>query len=441
MQRLVPSCADLSAWPSRYCCALVALMLFVGAVFAQEPSVDEIQPWRPQIHGEQFGDLDWIDPPVFAPIMPVDLPPIYNAAYIPAAAPSEQSVTIAHQEPLPRPETPPEPVPHTDAAPLQPVPQTYLPTPSCLSCGGCGTCGGCQTCEPCVANTRMGRFMCALYQAVCCPDPCYDPHWTGIANSAFWVDGVRPVTQVRYRWDAQLALVYPDRAGYIWPTVGTLGPAVAPRFLDLHELSIYSEVANGGFSFFTNTPYRSFDTNNDFHGAGFGDIDVGTKSVIFDCELLQIAFQFKTSIPVGIPTKGLGTGFVALEPSILMALNLSPDTYLQTQISEWIPVGAPGGAGAILHYHTSLNHVLFRWQPAVPIIGTLEANGWSFQDGSYTDASGIVRSATGETYVSAGPGIRVVVCDKCDFGIGSAFAVTSDHWGEQSIRSEFRWRF
>ncbi len=125
----------------------------------------------------------------------------------------------------------------------------------------------------------------------------------------------------------------------------------------------------------------------------------------------------------------------------MLALNLAPDTYLQTQISQWIPITSSGGAGAILHYHTSFNQVLFRWQPSVPIIGTFEANGWSFQDGTYTDPQGIVHSATGDTYISAGPGVRVVVCDRLDFGVGSAFAVTKDHWGEQSIRSEFRWRF
>jgi hypothetical protein len=84
---------------------------------------------------------------------------------------------------------------------------------------------------------------------------------------------------------------------------------------------------------------------------------------------------------------------------------------------------------------------VWRWQPAVPIIATFEANGWSFQDGSFTDANGTVYTASGETYLSAGPGFRVVVCDKVDFGIGTAFALTDEHWGEQSVRSEFRWRF
>ena len=244
-----------------------------------------------------------------------------------------------------------------------------------------------MTCEPCIARTRWGRFACGLYSAVCCPDPCYEPRWTGIANAAFFVDGVRPVTQVRYRWDANLGMQFPDRATYYWARVGALGPSTAPSSLNLHELTMYNEVASGGFSFFINTPYRSYDTNVDRHAAGFGDLDLGTKSILFDCELMQVAFQMRTFIPVGIGTKGLGTGHVSLEPSLLVGLNIGPDTYAQAQLSEWIPLTSDGGAGAILHYHASLNQVLWRWQPEVPIIGTFEVSGWSFQDGSYTDPS------------------------------------------------------
>jgi hypothetical protein len=42
---------------------------------------------------------------------------------------------------------------------------------------------------------------------------------------------------------------------------------------------------------------------------------------------------------------------------------------------------------------------------------------------------------------SAGPGIRFVVCDKIDLGVGSAFSLTGDHWAEELVRAEFRWRF
>src|SRR5262249_49932089 len=135
-------------------------------------------------------------------------------------------------------------------------------------------------------------------------------------------------------------------------------------------------------------PYRSLDPEDPTyaHAAGFADMIIGTKALFFDCELLQMAFVFKTYIPVGNFTKGIGTAHVSLEPSLLMALKLTPDTYLQAQLAEWIPLGGdPNYSGAILHYHISLNQVLWRILPDVPLIGTLEFNGYSFQDGQFTD--------------------------------------------------------
>ncbi len=436
---------------SALCCALGGMLCLGGALAAQE--YERASSYFPESTAYTEGDV-WTEPPVYVPVLPLDLPPIspaeYQRPYV--QRPYGDVAPVAYQAPLPRPESPPAPI--TGAETLEPIPADYtFPTPSCLNgggcgmggcgMGGCGSCGGCDTCEPCVARTRAGRFACELYRAICCPDPCYEPMWTGIANASFWVESARPITQTRYRWDASFDLIYPDRAEFLWPKVGALGPAVAPQSLTLHELSMYTEIASGGFSFFIDTPYRSFDpTGPGAHAAGFSDISMGTKSVMFDCELLQITFQFKTIIPSGIGLKGLGTQHVSLEPSLLMALNLSPDSYVQAQVSEWIPISADASAaGAILHYHASLNHVLWRWQPSVPIIGTLEANGWSFQDGLYTDPVLGPQSASGETYVSAGPGIRVVVCDKVDFGVGTAVSLTENHWGEQTLRSEFRWRY
>jgi hypothetical protein len=42
---------------------------------------------------------------------------------------------------------------------------------------------------------------------------------------------------------------------------------------------------------------------------------------------------------------------------------------------------------------------------------------------------------------SAGPGVRLFICDKIDLGVGTAFAFTTDHWAKELIRAEFRWRF
>src|SRR5262249_14759205 len=97
--------------------------------------------------------------------------------------------------------------------------------------------------------------------------------------------------------------------------------------------------------------------------------------------------------------------------------------------------------GAILHYHLSVNHSWFK-KGACEFITTGEANGWTFQDGLFTDPlTGKPTRASGETYVTLGAGARFVYCEKFDFGFGAAFAVTDDHFAEQLYRTEFRYRY
>lgn len=364
-------------------------------------------------------------------------------------------------EPLPQPEATITPVGQAGWNSDCPTCESYtydlggdLP-PLDMSLNGCSTCcdglcvPGQPECSACTGHTRIGRFACGIYRALCCPDPCYDPKWTPLADSAFFVDAVRPVTQQRLRWDAGLSMVYPDRAEYFWARADGSGrgpsptaPWLATRSLDYNEMSLYTETSSGKFSAFINQPYRSVDPSDASHGAGFGAMDIGTKTLVFDCELLQVAFQLRTYMPMGNTSKGLGNGHLSMEPSLIVGMCLSPDMYFQGQIAEWIPLGGNSSyEGAILHYHVSVNHVWFRMLPDVPLIFTYELNGWSFQDGAYTDPSYGTRSAGGTTYLSFGPGLRMSVCDKIDFGVGTAFAITNDHFAEKLIRSEFRWRF
>ena len=77
----------------------------------------------------------------------------------------------------------------------------------------------------------------------------------------------------------------------------------------------------------------------------------------------------------------------------------------------------------------------------MPLVSTLELNGWTIQHGRLTDPVFGAERASGETILTAGPGLRLFVCDKIDFGIGTAFSLTSTRWTEQTYRSEFRIRF
>ena len=350
----------------------------------------------------------------------------------------------------------------------------------CSSCGGGGNCypGRTEECCGLEGNTAIGRFLSGVYQCICCPDPCYEPKWTPVADSAFFVDAARPVTQMRLRWDTGFDLQRPDRAEYFWPRdrtnpmqlgpggpcgrTGSIGkgPCVATA-VDHEDLALYTEAAAGPAGLFIEVPYRHIDpetapvaTSPCCAASGFADMNVGTKAMLLDCQLLQITFQFKTFIPTGDFTKGLGTAHVSLEPSFLFGVCLADDWYFQGQVAYWIPIGGDAlYQGNIFHSHVSFNKVLWRPLHNVVIVGTLEANEWSVLGGSYTvtdrlfvspdpnlNGKPFSLSATA-TMASAGPGVRMFICDKIDIGVGSAFAFTGDRWEKELIRAEFRWRF
>ena len=257
--------------------------------------------------------------------------------------------------------------------------------------------------EPC---TFIGYLINNLYECLCCPDPCYQPKWVPEANASFFVDYARTRTVTRLRFDRGLDLQFPDRNEYFYKQVilgkfGSGGKRPRPfivngvRFradpsLNFNQLYFYQEVAAGKASFFVEVPpYRQISPLFGQSHAGFSDMNLGTKAMIFDCEMLQLTMQFRTFLPTGNAMEGLGTGHVSLEPSLLGALRLAEQTYFQGQLAQWIPLGGTSGiAGGILHYHFSLNQTLCRVTPDSPLIGTFEMNGWSFQNGGFTNPVG-----------------------------------------------------
>jgi hypothetical protein len=214
------------------------------------------------------------------------------------------------------------------------------------------------------------------------------------------------------------------------------------------------EAATDRAGVFVEVPYRETDPETAAISPGpacgasnFADMNVGFKALILDCELLQFGTQFKMYIPVGNFTVGIGTGHISLEPALLATVKLTPSCYLQAESAYWISVGGDSlYQGNVWHNHVSVNHVL--WCPChdFQVIGTAEVNEWSVIGGNYTDTDILLNgkpvpvSGTA-TMVSMGPGIRAVLCDKIDAGVGSAFAVTGERWTRELIRAEFRLRF
>jgi hypothetical protein len=295
-----------------------------------------------------------------------------------------------------------------------------------------------------------------------------------VANADFFVDYARPRTVTKFLWNAGWDMQFPDRNEYFWAREQLTGPVFpskpnGPKFvaggtgpgapaaltktkgtmryagvpsLNFNELYFYQEAATARASFFTEISYRNVSPVDGTYHSGFGNTNLGTKALLLDCELMQLTFQFKTYIPIGLASKGLSNGHVSLEPSLLAAIRLAPETYFQGQLSEWIPIGGdPTYAGALLHYHFSFNQVLYKMAENSPLIGTLEFNGWSFQDGAYTNPFAAIPQgirSSGSTYFSIGPGLRASICDSVDFGGAVAFPVSDHFWASPWVRLELR---
>jgi len=309
----------------------------------------------------------------------------------------------------------------------------YDPVPAVVPCTtGCG-CGACQM----NATTRLGRFAQGVYSSICCPDPCYTPTWTMLANASLFSEAVRPQSRQRFRWDYNDHFVQPDRAEYLWARSGALGPA-PERSIDFHELSMITEIAINKFAFFIETPYRSTYLESGGHFAGFADLSIGTKTLLHDTRLMQFAFQFETHIPTSSPSKGLSSGHVSLEPALLGGIQLSEQSFIQMQLAQWIPIGGdPSHAGALLKHSMSYNRLLMGTANNTSLVGTLEYSAIHFQDGEFTDPLGNRHRASNEAVFQYGGGLRLNLCNKVNFGFGSLFS--SDDWPATALRTEFQW--
>ena len=423
-------------------------------------------------------------------VRPVAKPRVGAVVSTPAPAPPQP--VAPPPAPAPAPLVAPAPEPGVGRyGLLTPVDRSNDPSvekAGCTTCGGYHTynegpviSGGCpdgqcipgrQACDALVypCDTVLGGFFSNLYQSLCCPDPCYQPRWEPAANASLFADYARPRTITRFRYDNLENMIWPDRNQYFlkqtplaWKKNPYLRSSPAARLQDFYY---YQEIAGPKGSFFFEMPYRQVNPLYGTTQAGFGDIRFGTKSLIYDVEMFQVSFQFKTYTPSGNAMNGLGTGHVSLEPSLLASLKLTPSTFFQAQLGEWIPLGATNAfnnpsvngkavpssnvAGGLFFAYMSLNQVLCHLTPSSPLIGTFEMDCWSFQDGGYTNPYLLPKHSTkvanipsggGVSYFNAGPGLRLSICNKVDLGSAITWSTTSAHWAQPWFRFEVRFLF
>jgi hypothetical protein len=441
----------------------------------QLPQSPSVQPGEPPMAAASSGDAP-LAPAGLEPsalkLVPTartrDLPP---APDVPPAKLPPLPDTTATLPASPADQTAPTPVPTGPVGPIMVGDQivtfdslSKLVDGQGCSAGsaGCSTCGDCPPGRPCAAGGRkcepfpesrnpLTRFVGLLYENICCPDPCYQPKWEPLADAAFFVDAARPNNNMRFRWDYGDHLTYPDRGEYFFargdgngkgPT--STNPALKGiPYVDYHQLGLVTEMGAGPASVAISVPYETVNaTPFGKDAAGFSDMTVTMKTLLVDSQLFMVASQFRTYIPTGNFGKGLGTGHVSLEPSLIFGLRLASETYVQGQVLEWIPIaGDPDYASAYLRWGVSLNQLLWKPVKDVQLIGTLELDGTSFQDGLYTDPVLGPQKLSGQNALSVANGYRIFFCNTFDVGVAGSFGITGKYLVRDEMRFEMRFRY
>lgn len=260
----------------------------------------------------------------------------------------------------------------------------------------------------------------------------------------FEIDASQPTNFTMIRWDSGFGLQTPDRAEYFWSMPGR-GPALSPFYpnaINYQELRFVNEVGNQVMSVQTEIPLRLLEPFTGSSNSGIGDMKIATKARLINGKRFQVTQIFRTYIPIGSATNGMGTGHVSLEPGALVRYELRPNTYVHTQVKYWIPIAADVGfASNVLTTGVGISHVLYE-SNNFSIIPDVEFVNYDFLSGEKT-FNAITVSSGGENAYNIVTGARFVIGPKGDlglfeFGVSNTTGVGKDRYVDDLLRFDFK---
>jgi hypothetical protein len=265
------------------------------------------------------------------------------------------------------------------------------------------------------------------------------------------IPAAQPSTNFRFRFDAVYGLTLPDRAEIFWARpinlTGGRGPAAPESSVRYQDLVFISEVGSSKFSVTTELPIRLLDPTVNLNTAGFGDMNIITKTVLKDGESTMLTQYFRVKPPTGSFLKGLGNGNTILDPGMLLRHKLSDDVYLHGRISYAFPLGGfPSQQGQVLQYQAGVNGILYD-SDTFAVMPSLEFSGMTFFDGQQAEFNGVTVKAIDVDTVGVFhifPGVRFVAETGGDMGVfelgfGVGVDMGSEGWYENMTRTIVRW--
>jgi hypothetical protein len=260
-----------------------------------------------------------------------------------------------------------------------------------------------------------------------------------------YIDSAIPASQFRLRFDAAYDNVRPNRAEFFYARGAPIGPGV-PRpetSIDYQDISAYLELAvNRCVSGFVEFPVRFLNPEMNDNTAGFSDMNAGFKWMLLECDDLLLTFQFRTYIPTGDASRGLGADHASLEPALLLYKPLTDRLSLEAEFRDWIPVeGTEEFAGNVIRYGVGVG---YDWLHTCncTVRPVAEFVGWTVLDGQVTifdpPAPVRVEEADGDTIVNVKVGVRVGIGCNRQLYAGYGRALTGDTWYDDIWRLELR---
>jgi hypothetical protein len=280
------------------------------------------------------------------------------------------------------------------------------------------------------------------------PDsPPPDEELTARPTGVGYIDLAAPVDRVRLRADFGYDFEAPTRAEFFYPRPRPFGPGLPQpeRSIDFQDQTLYLEKTVGpNWSVFAEGGLRLLNPDLNVNHAGLADVNVGFKYAFLSDECQVWTFQFRTYLPTGTASRGLGTHHVSLEPGILGFVWLTDRLGLASEVRYWQPIDGTDFAAPVLRYGLGLRYDLVDgdgWRLA-PIA---EAIGWTVLGGSESrllpDGRTAVVDSAGTTVVNVKLGARLDVGDRASLYAGYGQAVTGDRWYRDVFRVEFEWLY
>ncbi|NIL97693.1 MAG: hypothetical protein GTO62_11335, partial [Planctomycetales bacterium] len=166
---------------------------------------------------------------------------------------------------------------------------------------------------------------------------------------------------------------------------------------------------------------------------GMGDMELGIQFLAFGGERDLLFFALNATVPTGDPDRDLGSGSTVLEPTALWLHDFGCGTYFQSRFGWEVPISTEDVTNEFRYdlglYHTFLS--TDQWCSFRYLTPLIEFNGVTALNGA--DSS--------ETVLDVTPGVRWIVRDYDELGVGLSFPVTGTQNFDWQLLLSYRRHF